>query len=170
MTTNVLALALTGSFSPGAAIVSGLIGAVSMLAIIYAGRAAGMTSMDLLRTLGTMVAPASRGSTVWLIGLGLHLMMGAVFGLVHVGLLHGFDPSSSASAAWLGLVLGAIHGMVVVMVMPVLLTMAHPLVRTRDVPDPGLVMNGFGRLTPVGMVMAHAAFGIVVGAVYVAVI
>lgn len=80
MTTNVLALILTGSFSPGAAIVSGLIGALSMLAVIYAGRGTGMTSMDLLRTLGTMVAP--RGSAVWLIGLGLHPMMGAVFGIV----------------------------------------------------------------------------------------
>jgi hypothetical protein len=31
-------------------------------------------------------------------------------------------------------------------------------------------MTGFGKMTPIGMVMAHAVFGLLAGAVYVATI
>ena len=60
MNTAVLALDLNNNFSAGSAVVAGLVGAVAMLMVIYGGRAAGMTSMDLLRTLGTMVARRAR--------------------------------------------------------------------------------------------------------------
>lgn len=167
MKTATLALDLTGTYSPGSAILAGLIGAVAMLAVIYGGKAMGMTSMDLLRTLGTMISPKSDGATVYGIGLMMHLMMGAAFGLVHAGLLQAFDPTTDGAATVLGIILGAVHGMIVVVAMPMMLTMAHPLVRAGDAPKPGIVMTGFGKMTPIGVVMAHVVFGLVTGAVYV---
>ena len=62
MNATALALDLNNNFSAGSAVVAGLVGAVAMLMVIYGGGAAGMTSMDLLRTLGTMVAPKSTGA------------------------------------------------------------------------------------------------------------
>ena len=68
-----------------------------MLVVIYMGRAAGMTSMDLLRTLGTMVAPKASNPVVYGVGLMTNLMMGGPYGLAHAGLLHAVDPTSDGA-------------------------------------------------------------------------
>ncbi len=162
----IVALDLAGNFSAGDAIVSGLIAAVAMLAVVYGGKAMGMTTMDLLKMLGTMVSPKAEGTTAYGIGLMVHLMMGAGFALIDAGLLHAFDPTSSGSAAGLGLLFGAIHGMVVTVMMPAMLKMAHPLVKSGEMDDPGQFMTGMGKMTPIGMVMAHVVFGLVAGAYY----
>lgn len=164
---SVLAVSLAGNFELGAAIGAGLAGAVAMLAVIYAGRAMGMTSMDLLRMLGTMVAPNASNTTVYGIGLMMHLMMGAAFGLVHAGLLHAVAPTSDGAVAGYGALFGLGHGAMVVAMMPIMLTMAHPLVRSGDLPAPGVAMTGMGKMTPMGMLMAHVVFALVTGAIYV---
>ncbi len=167
---SVLALSLTGNFEPGAAIGAGLVGALAMLAVIYAGRATDMTSMDLLRMLGTMIVPKESNTIVYGVGLMMHLMMGAVFGVVHAGLLHVVGPSSEAAAAGFGALFGLGHGAMVVATMPLMLTMAHPLVNSGDLPAPGVAMTGMGKMTPMGMLMAHVVFGLVTGAIYVGIV
>lgn len=170
MTTTLLALQLGGQFDPAAAIWTGVAGAAAMLAVIYAGRASGMTTMDLLRTLGTMVNPGGSDSVVYATGLMMHLMMGGAFGLVHAGLIHAADPATTGAATLLAVVFGAGHGMIVTAMMPAMLTMAHPLVRTHEMPAPRALMTGFGAMTPAGMIMAHVAFGLGAGGLYTAVI
>lgn len=170
MNTSTLALDLTGNYSPGPAVLAGVIGALAMLVVIYGGKAMGMTSMDLLRTLGTMVSPNSSTTAVYTVGLMMHLMMGAAFGLVHAGILHAIDPSTNAAVTVAGILLGAAHGTIVIMAMPMMLSVTHPLVRSGGAPAPGIVMTGFGKMTPMGMIMAHVVFGVVAGAIYVALI
>ena len=168
MQISILALTLAGNYEPGTAILSGLVGALAMLMVIYGGRAMGMTTMDLLRTLGTMVSPRGEKRVVYGIGLMMHLMMGAAFGLIHAGLLHAADPSSEGAATGLGALFGLGHGAIVAVMMPVMLAMAHPLVRSGEMIAPGVAMTGFGKMTPMGIVMAHVAFGLVAGGLYVA--
>jgi hypothetical protein len=168
--TSVFAASLAGNFEAGTAIGAGLVGAVAMLAVIYAGRAMAMTTMDLLRMLGTMVAPRASKGSVYGIGLMMHLMMGAMFGVVHAGLLHGVDPTSDGAVAGYGALFGLGHGAVVVAMMPIMLAMAHPLVRSGELPAPGVAMTGFGKMTPMGILMAHAVFGLVTGAIYVGIV
>ncbi len=170
MTTSILALSLSGNFDPGAAVLAGVIGALAMLVVIYAGRMMGMTRMDLLRTLGTMVRPDGSTRMVYGIGVMMHLMMGALFGLVHAGLLPGFDPSTDGGATVLGLVFGLVHGLLVVMAMPMMLDMAHPLVRRGDIEKPGIALTGFGNMTPMGVTVAHVVFGLVASLVYVGIV
>ncbi|MFQ5557597.1 MAG: hypothetical protein ACE5GB_08850 [Acidimicrobiales bacterium] len=166
--TYTIATDLAGNYSAGWAILAGIIGAMAMLVVIYGGRAMGMTSMDLLRTLGTMVQPRGSTNLVYGIGLMMHAMMGAAFGLVHAGLLHAFDPSSGGAGAGLGILIGAVHGVIVTGGMPTMLTMGHPLVKDGTVSAPGPAMTGFGKMTPMGMVLAHVVYGLVTGAIYVA--
>ena len=52
--------------------------------------------------------------------------------------------------------------------MPMMFTMGHPLVKSGEIPAPGPFMTGSGRMTPLGMVMAHAVFGLVTGVLYIA--
>lgn len=169
MNTNTFAVQLAGNFDIPTAIWTGVTGAAAMLVVIYAGRATGMTSMDLLRTLGTMINPTGSAGAVYATGLMIHLMMGAAFGLVHAGLIHAADPSTTGAATLLGIAFGAAHGVIVTAMMPPMLTMAHPLVRTHEMPAPRTMMTGFGTMTPAGMVMAHIVFGLVAGGLYVAV-
>lgn len=168
MSTSTIAVDLAGNYEPGTAILAGLVGAVAMLVVIYGGKAMGMTRMDLLKTLGTMVAPKAATNVVYAIGAMMHLMMGAVFGLVHAGLLHAVDPSSDGAAAGFGALFGGVHGMIVAFMLPVMLTMMHPLVRSGHMPAPGVAMTKLGTMTPMGIVMAHIVFGLVTGAIYVA--
>lgn len=161
-----IALELAGNYNAGGAIVAGILGSLAMLMVIYGGRAMGMTSMDLLKTLGTMMSPKAEGRTVYGIGLMVHLMMGAGLGLAHAGVLHAIGPSSDGGALGWGIVIGLVHGAVVTMIMPMMLTMAHPLVKSGEMPAPGQLMTGFGKMTPAGMLMAHAVFGLVTGYLY----
>lgn len=167
---SLLALQISNSFDAISAVEAGVVGATAMLVVIYMGLAIRMTRMDLLWILGTMFAPHSTKSRIYLTGLLVHLMMGAAFGLAHAGLLTQLDPSTNDGANGLGLVLGLGHGMVAGLIMPFLLTMAHPLVRNQEIPKPGFALSGFGSLTYVGVIMAHGVFGLVLGATYISLI
>ena len=161
-------MVLIGDFQSGTAILAGLVGAVAMLAVIYIGMGSGMTSMNLLRTLGTMVAPTASNAAIYGIGLAMHLMAGAGAGLVHAGLLHAVDPGSDGAAALYGVLFGGVHGMLVAFSLPMMLTMMHPLIQSGEMPAPGVAMTGLGKMTPVGIIMAHIVFGVVAGVIYVA--
>jgi len=162
---TMLGVVFVGNFGFGWAALAGVAGGLAMLAVIYMGRAMGMTRMDLLKTLGTMM-PGVSGAMAYVTGLMAHLAMSAAFGLVHVGLLHAFGVASSGDALLWGLGIGAVHGAIVLMAMPMALNLMHPLVRSGEMAAPGVLMRGFGSMTPMGMLAAHIVFGIVTGAVY----
>jgi hypothetical protein len=63
-----------------------------------------------------------------------------------------------------------VHGAGALIVMPMMLAMAHPHVRTGDLERPGALMTGFGSMTPVGSVAAHVVFGLVVGSIYAGIV
>jgi len=167
MTNSIIAIQLSDSFNGLSAVEAGVAGSLAMLIVIYMGRAIRMTRMDLLLILGTMFVPRSTKPRIYLTGLLVHLMMGAAFGLAHAGLLVWLDPTTKGGANGLGLLLGLGHGMIVGLIMPLLLTMAHPLVRNKEMPQPGVALSGFGSLTYIGVVMAHGVFGLVLSASYV---
>ena len=170
MQTSTIALDIAGNFEPGAAVVAGLVGAVAMLVVMYAGKAIGMTRMDLLETLGTMAVPKGAMNVVYVVGAMMHLMMGAVFGLVYAGLIHAVGPTSDGAAAGFGALFGGVHGVIMAFVLPVMLTMMHPLGRSGAMNGPGVAMTKLGKMTPMGIVMAHVVFGLVTGGIYVAVV
>jgi hypothetical protein len=166
---SILAAAtLAGNYEAGSAIVAGLIGGIAFLLVVYMGLGVGMTRMNFLHMLGSMVAPRSSRSTGYAIGFVVHMMMSAVFGLVHAGLLSAIGVSSVGSAVTWDLLIGAVHGVAVLIVLPMMLSMAHPLVRSGDLDRPGIALVGYGSMTPVGSLMAHVAFGLVIGAIYAA--
>lgn len=155
-------------FAIGPAIGAGVVGAIAMLLIIYGGRAMGMTRMDLLYTLGTMMGTRASRGQAYVLGAMLHLMMGAIFGLAHAGILVGFAPATVGGAVGLDAIVGLVHGMGVVVVMPLMLNAVHPLVASGGIEPPGTALVGFGTMTPMGVVMAHLVFGLVTGGLYAA--
>lgn len=168
---NVLgAASLAGSYAVGAAILAGLIGGIAFLTVVTMGLGVGMTRMDFLRVLGSMIAPkASRGAT-YAAGFAIHMMASAGFGLVYAAALTAVDVSSVGSAAGWGALIGTLHGIGVLIVLPMMLSMAHPLVRSGDLERPGALMTGFGSMTPVGSLAAHVVFGLVAASIYSAIV
>ncbi|HEX6332416.1 MAG TPA: hypothetical protein VF129_14185 [Actinomycetota bacterium] len=168
---NVLgAASLGGNFSAGAAIGAGLVGGLAFLMVVTMGLGTGMTRMNFLPMLGSMMAPKAPRSTTYAIGFAIHMMASAVFGLVHAGILTAIDVTSVGSAAGWDLLIGAVHGVGVLILMPIVLVMAHPLVRAGDLEQPGALLTGFGRMTPMGSLLAHVAFGLVTGSIYSAIV
>lgn len=166
----ILATELAGNFSVGWALAAGLVGGVAFLIVVTMGLAIGMTRMNFLEVLGTMLAPKANRTTVYATGLAAHLMASAGFGLVHAGLLHAIGITSVGEAAGWDLALGMAHGVVILAMLPAMLTAMHPLVRTGAMERPGVALTGFGNGTPIGSLMAHVVFGLIVGAVYAAAI
>jgi len=163
---NVLAAtSLGGNYEAGAAILAGLVGGLGFLVVVYMGLGIGMTRMNFLSILGSMMAPDARG-TAYVIGFAVHMMLSAAFGLTHAGILTALDVTSVGSAAAWDLLIGAVHGLGALIVMPMMLTMAHPLVRRGELERPGLAMMGYGSMTPAGSLMAHVVFGLIPGSIY----
>lgn len=159
---------LAGHFTAGWAVAGGLAGGLALLTVVYMGFAAGMTRMNFLEVLGTMFAPGGSKATVYGIGLTVHLMMSAAFGIAHAGILHAIGATTVGQAAGWDLLIGAAHGAVILAVLPMALSLMHPLVRKHAMDSPGVALTGFGSGTPMGSLMAHVAFGLVTGTVYAA--
>ncbi len=166
----IAATSLGGNFQAGAAILAGLIGGIAFLVVVYMGLGIGMTRMDLLRMLGTMMAPKSSSAGAYVLGFVIHMMLSAAFGLAHAGILTALDVATVGSAAAWDLLIGAVHGAAVLIALPIMLDMAHPLVRRGELERPGVALMGFGTMTPVGSLMAHVVFGLVTGAIYAGIV
>ena len=167
---NVGAASLGGNYAVGAAILAGLIGGVAFLAVVYMGLASGMTRMNFLWLLGSMVAPKAPRRAAYGFGLAIHMMASAAFGLIHAGILTAIDATSVTSAAAWDVLIGGAHGVGVLVLLPMMLAMAHPLVRTGDIEKPRALLTGFGPMTPLGSLVAHIVFGLVTGSIYGAIV
>lgn len=164
-------------FSLIGGLVAGIIGTAVMSIMMRMSGKMGMTDMPAMELVTGSMMSGDLGRAKQL-GIMLHwIVMGTiVFGLGYAALFTAFG-----SASWLvGLVIGVVHGLVVgVVFMPMMATM-HPRMSqdptfsgTVDVSAgsvrlaaPGMLGAKWGGMTPVGLVMGHAVYGLVVALVY----
>jgi hypothetical protein len=145
---------------PGA-IVWGVVATAVFTAFSMMGAAMGMTRMDLLDLLGSAVFPprtaASRG-----LGAVVHHMNGALlavawgYGVALVDL-----PANWAT----GLLWGGILTVLALWMMSAIGSV-HPAIRRGEQEDPGPAATNFGVMTPVGSLMGHLVYGLVLGFTY----
>ena len=146
------------------AIIAGLAGTAAMTLLMYVAPLLGMPKMDIMRMLGSMFTSArgvatgqgtvSGSDQALTLGLGsmIHLMMGAVFGLIYALLWS----LGIGSATWIwGLIFGALHGVMAIGMMPLMMRM-HP--------NPPQMAGG--PLVMAGQLMGHMVYGLVVALVY----
>ncbi len=150
-------------YSFGAAIAAGVVATVVMTAMLYMGMAVmpRQMPMNILYMLGTMM---SRNTMMaYVAGTMMHAMMGIAFALVHTAAFKGLD-LTSALVAW-GVLFGFVHYLIVGMGMGMIGTM-HPLMRTGQMPAPGIFASNLPRMTVMGFLMVHLVYGLVVGVLY----
>ncbi len=152
-------------FEVGAAILAGLGGGGVMVALLYMGIAMmpQHMRMNLLLMLGSMSGRTD--ASAYMIGLMMHAMMSAAFGLIHGAIFAAGDIEDSV-LLW-GALFGAGHALMTG-AMLALVPLMHPLMRDGRMEAPGMFALRLGRPTAMGFFMLHIVFGVVVAGLYAA--
>jgi hypothetical protein len=148
------------------ALAGGFVGTLVLTTVLRFAQVAGLTRMDIPLLLGTVFSEDRRSASV--IGYALHFVNGQLFALGYAAIFYAVD-----QAGWLfGMALGLIHaafagGALVNILLPAI----HPRMGTRWtdasqsplLEPPGFMLWNYGRHTALVTVLAHLAYGALVG-------
>jgi hypothetical protein len=148
------------------ALAGGLVGTVVLTSSLRLTQALGFTRMDIPLLLGTVFSEDRRKAT--LIGYVVHFANGLIFSLGYAAIFFAVD-----QAGWLfGALLGVVHAVFAGgALVNVLLPAVHPRMGTpwsdaEETPvlePPGLMLVNYGRHTVIATLLAHVAYGAIVG-------
>jgi hypothetical protein len=146
----------------------GLLATGLLTTLLRAGQALHWTRMDVPFLLGTMVTPNRDRAKI--IGFVIHFINGWWMALLYAAFFHGLG----LATWWLGALMGMAHAFFVLVVIFPLLPSVHPRMAsefdgpepTRLLEPPGFLASNYGYQTPLATVIAHIAYGSVLGAFY----
>ena len=151
----------------GAALAGGFVGTIALTSAIGAAGELRLTRMDIPFLLGTaFFLDRGRGRAA---GYLLHFLFGFGFALVYLVVFRAIGEASW----WLGALFGTAHGVFAgTALVNILLPLVHPRMGTPVtaadasplLEPPGFLLLNYGTSTPVVTVLAHAAYGAIVGA------
>ncbi len=148
------------------AVVGGLAGTVVLTTLLRGASELGLTRIDLPFLLGTAVTTDRVRAKA--VGYALHFVFGVFFALAYYAIF----VVIGAAGVLLGAVFGFVHALFAgTALVSVLLPVVHPRMgtgfdATGSAPllePPGFMMLNYGRETPVVNVVAHVAYGAIVG-------
>ena len=139
-----------------------------MTTLMAMGLGLGFSRMSLPLLLGTMFTPNRQRAPI--IGFAVHFVNGWLFAFVY-GLA--FE-SIGRATWWLGGLFGLVHGLTILAAVLPLIDGIHPRMAsettgpepTRNLEPPGFLALNYGRSTPAIALLAHLAYGIILGAFY----
>lgn len=146
----------------------GFVATLVLTGTLAASQGIGLSRMSIPFMLGTMVSPVrSRAMSV---GFAFHFVNGWIFALVYALVFQNL----CIATWWLGAVGGLAHGLFVLLVLLPLLPEVHPRMATerhgptptRMLQPPGFLALHYGRRTPLATLLAHVAYGIILGTFY----
>jgi hypothetical protein len=144
------------------ALVGGVCGTLVLTTALRAATELKLTRVDLPFLLGTAVTENRRLADL------LHFAFGIVFAFGYYGVFRAIG----ADGWWLGALFGLFHGLfAATALVNVLLPAVHPRMATRLsaagttplIEPPGFLMLNYGRSTPLVTLVAHVAYGTIVG-------
>jgi hypothetical protein len=148
------------------AVVGGLAGTVVLTTILRGATEFGLTRMDIPFLLGTAVtADRVRAKAL---GYALHFVVGLLFALAYYAIFRVIGQSGFLLGAGFGLVHALFAGSALV---NILLPVVHPRMGTAFdaagstpmLEPPGFLLVNYGRQTMLVTVLAHVAYGAIVG-------
>jgi hypothetical protein len=148
------------------ALAGGLVGTVVLTTALRSASELGLTRMDIPFLLGA--AFTDNRVRAKAVGYALHFAFGLLFALAYFALFLVID----RSGWWLGAVFGLGHALfagtaLVNILLPLVHPrMANPLTAAGSAPlleAPGFLLTNYGRSTPLVTVLAHIAYGAIVG-------
>jgi hypothetical protein len=152
----------------GEVLLWGLLATGLLTTILRASQAFHFTRLDMPFLLGTMFTPDRDRAKV--IGFMVHFFNGWWMALLYAAFFHAFGWATW----WLGALMGLAHAAFVLIVVLPILPGAHPRMAsefhgpepTRLLQPPGFLGLHYGYQTPLATVIAHLAYGMVLGTFY----
>jgi hypothetical protein len=146
----------------------GFVSTIVLTTVMAGSQGMRLTRMNLPYMLGTFFTP--NRDRAKLIGFGVHLVMGWVFSLLYVAAFHAWGRATW----WIGATIGFVHAAFVLTAGVQLMSGMHPRMAseqqgptvTRQLEPPGFLALNYGYQTPVSVLIAHLAFGTILGAFY----
>jgi hypothetical protein len=148
------------------ALAGGFVGTLVLTTVLRAASELGLTRMDLPFLLGTAVTDDRVRAKA--IGYALHFGFGLLFALAYYAIFVAIDESGVLLGALLGLVHALFAGSALV---NILLPVVHRRMGTGFtaagsaplLEPPGFMLVNYGHQTPVATIVAHVAYGAIVG-------
>ena len=148
------------------AIVGGVVGTFVLTSSLRLMQVLGITRMDIPLLLGTVFSEDRRRATA--IGYAVHFANGVIVSLGYAAVFFAVDQAGWLFGALLGIVHAAFAGGTLV---NILLPAVHPRMGTpwtdaEETPvlePPGFMLMNYGRHTAIGTLLAHVAYGAIVG-------
>jgi hypothetical protein len=152
--------------SVSGALAGGFVGTLVLTTALRTANELGLTRVDLPFLLGTALTDDRARAKA--LGYLLHLVAGEMFALIYYAIFSAVDTSGWA----LGALLGLLHVIVsATALVNILLPAVHPRMgSTLSAADshpllepPGFLLRNYGRGTPIATLLAHIAYGAIVG-------
>lgn len=148
-----------------ATLIWGFAATTVLTAMLRSSQALGFSRMDLPLLLGLLFTPNRDRAKVY--GSFVHLLNGWAFTVIYVVLFN----STGRSGAWLGAIIGGMHGLMVLLIALPILPGLHPRMAsdatgpepTRELEPPGFLALNYGRSTPSVTLFAHIVYGAILG-------
>lgn len=146
----------------------GFVATVVLTTILAGSQGLGLTRMNIPYLLGTVFTPDRDRAK--LLGVGVHFVNGWLFSLLYVATFHAWGTVHW----WSGACIGLVHATFVLTVGLPLLPALHPRMASeqygptvvRQLEPPGFLTLHYGVRTPISVLLAHAAFGAILGGFY----
>lgn len=148
------------------AVAGGFVGTLVLTTALRGASELGLTRMDLPFLLGT--AFSAERSRAKAIGYLLHFLAGEMFAFIYFGVF----AAIGHSGWWLGALFGLLHGLVsssalITELLPIIHPRMGTLLSAADsnplLEPPGFLTLNYGRRTPLVTLLAHIAYGTIVG-------
>ena len=148
------------------ALAGGFVGTLVLTTILRAANELRLTRIDLPFVLGTVFT--SNRLRAKALGYGLHFIAGLVFALVYYAIFSAIGESGW----WLGAIFGFLHAVfAATALVNLLVPLVHPRMgspltganTTALLEPPGFLMLNYGPQTPIANIVAHVAYGAIVG-------
>jgi hypothetical protein len=148
------------------ALAGGFVGTLVLTTLLRAASELRLTRIDLPFLLGT--AFTTNRAHAKALGYGLHFLAGLIFALIYYAIFAAIDESGW----WLGALFGLVHALFVsTALVNLLLPIVHPRMgstltaadSTALLEPPGFLMLNYGPQTPLANILAHIAYGALVG-------
>ena len=146
----------------------GFVATVVLTTIMAGSQGLRLTRMNLPYMLGTMFTPSRDRAK--LVGVGIHVVNGWLFSLLYIGAFHAWGHA----AWWTGGAIGFVHAAFVLTAGMWLMPGLHPRMASeqhgptvmRQLEPPGFLALNYGYPTPLSVMVAHLAFGAILGLFY----
>lgn len=152
----------------GSVLLWGFVATVVLTTLMSAAHALGFSRMSIPFLLGTMFTPDRARAR--LVGFAAHFVNGWAFALVYALAFESWGRATLGLGAGIGLV----HALFVLVAAMPLMPGMHPRMAseergpepTRQLQPPGVFARNYGYRTPVATILAHLAYGAVLGGFY----